>query len=565
MTSDLECLGSIPRAVLSVSLLWCAAWTLGGVVVRSARIVRCPPIDHGLLRAVVGLNLLAWLGIMLGMSGALAADRTVWLVAGLCLPAAMEGWLKRRDVARVPTVLRMLRRRPWFVALIAGATLLTLGPALAYPTGWDELVYHNVLPRRWRVDGWPAFYPDLPYSGFPSACEILFWLIAPLESVIAPRLLIWTCWIVGLAAMARLILRKLDGLTTAALVSAFAVCPTTLMASANCYVESFLLLNVATVLLALGVKYRSSRVSLSLGAPEVLRAPPLLLGILAGGSAAVKLTGLSVLLLPLLWYTGGWLEKRVRTRRTLLGVAVFLVVAACVVVPFYARPGWTTGNPCYPYFAEWFSSSAAVNEMSRYHHDIGGAAYGLRSPVALPAGLVLLAFDSKLYDGSFGWQFLVFVGLAARTVVQTIGRRSVRGVAGWPALVFSVLYLFWIATAQQARFALPAVMPLVWLASFGARRTKNQEPRTKNQEPRTKNQEPRTKRVARGHRGCPCCCLGRRCSVCLGEQRGTTSARGRHLPGHGAGPDTSRMVRTTTMSRSCVRLPRRLPLTRSCC
>ena len=133
--------------------------------------------------------------------------------------------------------------------------------------------------------------------------------------------LIWTCWIVGLAAMTRLILRKLDGLTTAALVMAFAVCPATLMASANCYVESFLLMNVAVVLIALGVKYRPSRVSLSLGAPEFLRASPLLLGILAGGSAAVKLTGLSVLLLPLLWYAGGWLKKRVRTRRTLLGVA----------------------------------------------------------------------------------------------------------------------------------------------------------------------------------------------------------------------------------------------------
>ncbi len=69
MAMELESLGAIHRAVLGVGLLWCAAWTLGGVVVRAARIVRCPPIDHGLLRAVVGLNLLAWLGIVLGVSG----------------------------------------------------------------------------------------------------------------------------------------------------------------------------------------------------------------------------------------------------------------------------------------------------------------------------------------------------------------------------------------------------------------------------------------------------------------------------------------------------------------
>ena len=292
-------------AIVGMCLLWSVAWLLGGVALRYAKTVRSLPIDQGMLRVVLGMNLLAWLGVVAGMSGALATDRTVWCVGGLGLAAAWECWLKRRELVRVPMVIGLLSRHPLLVALLTGAGLLTLGPALAYPTGWDELVYHNVLPRRWRADGWPAFYPDLPYSGFPSACEILLWLIAPLESVLAPRLFIWSCWIVGLTLMGRMIRRRVDGLTTVALVLAFAVSPTTLMASANCYVESFLLMNVAALMFVLGTKYQTGLTGRSQETSEFQRASPLLLGVLAGGSAAVKLTGLSVILLPLLWYAGG--------------------------------------------------------------------------------------------------------------------------------------------------------------------------------------------------------------------------------------------------------------------
>src|SRR5947199_351201 len=82
---------------------------------------------------------------------------------------------------------------PWATVASLVLIIVTLGPALSYPSGWDELVYHHELPRRWLADGWPAFYPDLPYSGFPSLGEILFWLMAPIEDVIAPRLMAWAC------------------------------------------------------------------------------------------------------------------------------------------------------------------------------------------------------------------------------------------------------------------------------------------------------------------------------------------------------------------------------------
>ena len=68
---------------------------------------------------------------------------------------------------------------------------LTLGPALDWPEGWDELVYHAQLPQRWLRDGGMAVYGDLPYSGFPSLGEAVAWFVAPIEHVIAPRLILW--------------------------------------------------------------------------------------------------------------------------------------------------------------------------------------------------------------------------------------------------------------------------------------------------------------------------------------------------------------------------------------
>lgn len=342
------------------------------------------------------------------------------------------------------------------------ATVVTLGPALAYPAGWDELVYHGVLPRRWLAEGRPEFYPDLPYSAFPSLCEILFWLIAPLESVIAPRLLIWVCWMLGLLVLGRLVRRQVAGEASVCLTCAFMLGPATLMISANCYVESLQMLNVGAILLAADLKSNGDT-------RRAERAPPVLLGVLAGGAAAAKLTGLTVLLLPCLWYVGWMLSDRTTWRVAARRMFVALAVAVGVALPFYVRAWWGTGNPFYPYFAEWFRSDPARLEMSRFHHEIGGAFFGVRSLETFVAGPILLAFNDRLYDGSFGWQFLLLLVLGAFALESLVRGRFGRLVA-WPAFVSVWLYVGWYLTAQQARFAVPMLFAVVILASFGLRR-----------------------------------------------------------------------------------------------
>jgi hypothetical protein len=207
---ELDALVSIPRASGGVLLLLAAAWSVGSLIVRRPAAQAGSWSESLGLPIVVGLNLVAWAGVVLGQLGLLVNGRSVWLLAGCAVlgaPRVMGRWLGSEARAK----RRRVTSRPasWGLCLAATLGAITLGPALCPPTGWDELVYHHELPRRWLADGRPAFYPDLAYSGFPSLGEILFWLVAPIEHVIAPRLITWVCWISGVVLLYRLLRRTL--------------------------------------------------------------------------------------------------------------------------------------------------------------------------------------------------------------------------------------------------------------------------------------------------------------------------------------------------------------------
>jgi hypothetical protein len=458
MNQEIESLGSIGGALAAATFLFAAAYGVGGLLVWPATAAR-DTIDRRLLRIAVGLSLVAGFGAALGMAKWLTGGRSLGLVLALTLLNALS--LRRRSTAHGRSAQFAHRREsPWLAAPVFALALITLGPALAYPTGWDELVYHSVLPRRWLADGWPAFYADLPYSGFPSLGEILFWLVAPVESVIAPRLITWTCWILSLVMTYRLLRRSLAAASAATLMLVFALSETVLLISANCYVEAILMMNVAAMLLAMERHERERQL-----VGEWRHAA--ILGVLGGGAAAVKLTGLAVLVVPCLWYLGrDWRDRRFRF---LVPCALYVTIASVTALPFYLRPWLLTGNPLYPYYAEWFTADPARLEMSRYHHGLG-AAFGLHSGVGFFAAPVLLAYDSLLYDGSFGWQLLIFIALAALAAIAARDRPRIRPFVLWPAVVAGWFYLFWNGTAQQARFAIPAILGLLLLAAIGLRR-----------------------------------------------------------------------------------------------
>jgi hypothetical protein len=61
------------------------------------------------------------------------------------------------------------------------------------------------------------------------------------------------------------------------------------------------------------------------------------------------------------------------------------------------------------------------------------------------------------------------LGLAVLAIVAARHRPRLRSFVLWPAIVCSWFYLFWFFTAQQARFAIPAMLGLLLVASVGLR------------------------------------------------------------------------------------------------
>lgn len=442
----------IPAAILAAGLLGTAALAVGAELTR-----RGPKQPQSrLLEAVLGLNSLALTGVVLGQFHLLPGRCSVGLLIGFVMLAGLLRLIlkKPRGEPRLPLSVP----RPHTVLWAAGLFLLfTLGPALVLPTGWDELVYRCVIPRRWWADGALLVYDDLPYSGFPAFHEILGWLVAPIESLIAPRLISWSCWALGLALLRQVLVTRLPGWSGMALLAAFALAPATLMIGANCYAETVLFMNLSAMLWI--AEFHPPDDS---GCPT--RATFLLLGFLAGGAAAVKLTGLIFLAVaPALALTqagraGAWKQGLAR-------LPALVLTAVLVALPFYLRPYLATGNPFFPYLEAWFTTDPARLATSDFHHDLGSN-FGFHTLLGFLTAPLFLAMEERLYDGTFGWQALLILGL----VPFGVWRLPERGLARWLSLAPPVLlYVFWFSTAQQARFAVPAAACLLPLAADALR------------------------------------------------------------------------------------------------
>jgi hypothetical protein len=78
---------------------------------------------------------------------------------------------------------------------------LIIGRALCLPAGWDELTYQLAVPERWIHAGHLAVFSDNPYSAFPSAASVNFYMLMMAGGILTPRLFVVSLWIISLIAM----------------------------------------------------------------------------------------------------------------------------------------------------------------------------------------------------------------------------------------------------------------------------------------------------------------------------------------------------------------------------
>jgi hypothetical protein len=445
----IEHAGNPLPALAAAALLITAAASLGALATAHRR----SPCSL-LVNIAVGLTLLGWLAALFGPPGLLTNGRSLWLLVSVIAVSGLvrfrRGRLSRALSAAGPGPAKVTSRIPASPFLFATTLLLfTLGPALVLPDGWDELVYHVELPRRWLESGAPLVESDLPYSAFPSLPELLFWTVAPVDLHLAPRLVNWVAWAIAIALLFAICRERLRLWPAMFVTLTFAFSPAVLMVSANCYVEAFLLMQLAALL------------AMSTEVFDGDERRPLIMGLLCGGAVAVKLTGVVALAFPLLSARFGSGKSSGLFRRS----ALPMLIALAIAFPFYLRPLMATGNPFYPYLDRFLTVDPERRAMSAFHHSVADF-FGLHTLTGFFTGPILLAFNDLLYDGAFGWQFVGLPGLAA-VGIAFARRDDERRLAPIAALCAAGMYAAWFFTAQQARFATPAALALTVVAARG--------------------------------------------------------------------------------------------------
>lgn len=415
------------------------------------------------------------------------------LLALVLLPLAWGGWLAALPVKAVLgvalgiTTLRLasiaLRRNPRrpgppsfagpLLPLVLLA-LLFLGHGISYPFAWDDLVYQVAVPLRWVQTNSLQVFPDNPYSGFPGAFSIVNAFLIRAGGVLAPGVFNACLWLILSLQLRALLRRNMGRWSSTVMALSFSLCVPMVMEAISSYAELFLLVHVAALVRLADRATREGVGSLKRG---VSLGEALLLGILSGLAASIKLTGVIV---PVL--VGAWLGFQLwsRTPRSARSIGIrsagFLVPLLAVLLAFYSRPALATGNPVYPYFAERFTDDAATLAVSTYHHAAGTAKFGVtlepslatvREFVSAPFQLALGSLGlATRFDGWLGLQVLLHFVLLAWLLSGWIrGRLRDSGFHPWLAGA-GLLYGFWFVSSWQARFLLPAFFLLTFAASF---------------------------------------------------------------------------------------------------
>jgi len=450
----LEGMASGPWALASVFCLLVSSWGLGRLLLSGVLGLRLRKRAFEPLIAIgAGLDVWASLALLFGSLGLLSplSARAVLFVSA----AASLVWmaLRRQPFARAKAAF--LANWPFYAVLLA-LFALCLGNALCPPAGLgvDEQTYQLPVPLRWAADSFPYVYKDLPYSGYPSCPELLFWLAMEAGKVSAPRLLSLCVQALGLASLYLLLRGRLRPLGALALSLAVFLGCAHVVFSGEVFAEPFVLLNFLCGLMLLDGR-------------SAMRGSPwpwtLALGLFAGAAAAAKLTALA------LWVALGlgvlFLKSPLRAKA--VAVAGFLA-GSLFAAPFYLRPLLQTGNPFHPYLAWLFSSDPARVEMSRHYHMLGGSSlFGLEGLGDAILSPLRLCYADAIYDGYWGGQFPVIMILALCSLYLARKSSAMRGL--YPCVAAAFLYVFWLCASQQARFLEPAFVLMAIAAAASLR------------------------------------------------------------------------------------------------
>lgn len=331
------------------------------------------------------------------------------------------------------------------VGLSLAATLLS---ALAPATAWDAAVAHLALPADYARLGRMVPNPGNVYSGYPHFAHTLFALAHYPGLEKSTTLFAWS-----LGALACLAAGVLGARVAGRRVGWIAAA---ILATAPVFVDQGGAVGVDLVFAA----YTAAALCALFAWRDTRHAPWLwMAALIAGASCGIRHTGLLAALFLALAVPFAARDRRARH------AAVFGAAAFAAAAPWLLRAWWVTGNPVFPFLAEWFPSPA-------FPH-IGITALGAHETVARGggigiAGLLRFPWDIVMRPAQFdGWSkspgvLVLALGLPGLVVggprARALGIFSVAGIAAF--------YAF----QRFARYLLPFFLPMMVVAAVAAER-----------------------------------------------------------------------------------------------
>ncbi len=440
------------------------------------------------LSAALGLGVLSLATLALGSCGLISGP----VCAALLLAAVAIGYPFARQLRPELEFLRLpISRRHWSI-LLACIPIAVLFIAVTFPAGtlwhtegngFDVLEYHLQLPRQFLELHSTAPVKGNIYSYLSLNMEMLYLILAAI-----------THWAVGAGYIYALVFgaQSLHALVTLLAAAGILLAPLPLKAPGR--ILSTLLFLVTPWTLVIGslayndglvLLYGVLAISLAVAARSQWRSAEwLILGVLLGLVVGTKMTAGVMVAVPV--------AAMLAARRNFRQLAVVVLTALLLYSPWMVRSMVAThtarslGNPIFPIFTgtlgrgHW-SKTLALRFDRGHRPPVRDA--GLIGHVRALADQSIL--DRQWSPGIAAWvdairpapgfpgpqtPWYLRLGLIWLVVLPALGLGLFCGRQAWLLILsLAVQVLAWLTCTQlQARFLLPAVIPLAWLLGMTA-------------------------------------------------------------------------------------------------
>lgn len=397
------------------------------------------PLEHLIFATGIGLGIIAYTTLGLGLLGLFYGWALVLLLGLLALAARAE-WTHLVRLLREAWASRE-RLGPFergIALVIAALALFSLLQALTPPTDYDGLVYHLTAPKTYLAEHRLVSFPHIPQANFPATGEMLYTIAMGLGSAMAAKLVHLSFALLtsmAIFSMARRFLNpKVAWLSLAVLWSI----PIFVVEAGSAYIDLVWTFYEFLALYALLLwRQNPNRKWLLCG------------GFFMGFGLGAKYLALQgfILLFGTIAFSS-WQSNQGRLDRTAKDLLLWVGIVVTLASPWYLKNWIGLGNPIYPYLFGGLNYPVQRVQADAYMAANLGCGHSLQCYLSLPWMIYTRSYlfgHAPPASPSFLSLFLPF---------WLLWRKN--RMVNWLLALSLARFGFWAITSQDLRFLLPA-------------------------------------------------------------------------------------------------------------